>query len=225
MRQTGHHIIPEAAWKEIFCDMTLWDKVLDTTEATVGQNYIDHNALAHREYSTRVKERINEYLTHNKIDPCCRVEKKDVEAILKLIKNSPDPYINGFNEAIRTGGKEGLAKWLDSGARDIAKAERKALQEAQKASGTIGGKLRYVKYGGKVVKVILIGSFIYTASTEGIEAATIETLRDMVFADEVQWGIDNGQKWLNDKYPPIPLSDKCNKCGVKSSTVEYPTPR
>jgi len=79
-----------------------------------------------------------------------------------------------------------------------------------KASGVV----RYAKLGGKVVKVVLVGQFIYLASQNGLQAATDQTVRDLIFADE----FETGGKWLvdttEDFLQPLTQEECCKRNGL-----------
>jgi hypothetical protein len=105
-----------------------------------------------------------------------------------LVKNSTDPYLRGFNSVVGRG-TEAVEGWY------AAEGAAIRAEEAAIVAGRAGAVVRYARYGGKVVKVVLIGSFIYLATENGLQAAAEQTVRDLIFADEIL----AGDEWLVDK--------------------------
>ena len=215
MRMPGHHLIPEAVLGRICPKMghDIWESFLDVAGAVIPTPLDDHNRTAHGEYNKRVEQLIRDYMKSKKIKCGCLSGKKAEKFagnILNAVKNSNDPYIRGFNGVVGQG-TEAVAAWRDREGAAILADEASVLSAtAVKASGVV----RYAKLGGKVVKVVLVGQFIYLASQNGLQAATDQTVRDLIFADE----FETGGKWLvdttEDFLQPLTQEECCKRNGL-----------
>jgi hypothetical protein len=108
LRMSGHHIISENnVWAAIFGNdsrmMELWNQTCDTEDAVVGLKFLEkemrHNYFAHPIYNEKVTGIINDYMNSLNIDKF-KINESHVKEILQLLKNSRDPFISGFNNAI-----------------------------------------------------------------------------------------------------------------------------
>ena len=215
MRMPGHHLIPEAVLGRICPKMghDIWESFLDVAGAVIPTPLDDHNRTAHGEYNKRVEQLIRDYMKSKKIKCGCLSGKKAEKFagnILNAVKNSNDPYIRGFNGVVGQG-TEAVAAWRDREGAAILADEASVLSAtAVKASGVV----RYAKLGAKVVKVVLVGQFIYLASQNGLQAATDQTVRDLIFADE----FETGGKWLvdttEDFLQPLTQEECCKRNGL-----------
>ncbi len=189
LRQKGHHLVPESVLRSICGDkgQKLWEDFLDVAEGVIPTPLNDHDYTAHGEYNKRVAQLITDFMRANKLNCNC-LKKGHAKKFLKLVKNSTDPYLRGFNSVVGRG-TEAVEGWY------AAEGAAIRAEEAAIVAGRAGAVVRYARYGGKVVKVVLIGSFIYLATENGLQAAAEQTVRDLIFADEIL----AGDEWLVDK--------------------------
>lgn len=159
-------------------------------EGTINVPTRDHGPRAHPEYSKRVGRILDDYYSKAKTkgrNLCKCLTEADAQRMLKWVEKSDDPYIQGFLEVVG-GGDAAVEEWALTKGSAILNRESQLLAR--------GGVLRYGKYLGRVVAVVIVANTVYYASENGAEAAAIRTLKDFTFYDEINGSTD----WMNDKF-------------------------
>ena len=187
----GHHIIPRAVWISIFGEENLhiWKKYLNSQGEMVFSK--DHNFTGHGEYNRRVKREIEEYLRNNRINKNC-IDKKIAADIFKHIKSSVDPYIKGFNYAVKKQAtqKEFVKHWYETEGKNILKFEEEALCLTQKKFVTKFGQKNSKKYFSRVkyivkkTDILLVVFFVYDTTVYGADTASQNVVNQILFVEE-----------------------------------------
>ena len=156
-----------------------------------------HGVSGHKEYNKRVGQLTKDYINKTGVNPSgltAKEAKKFGQGLLNEIQNAEDAYIRGFNSQVRSGKTQRqIQKW----AKGYRREEQTALRATQKAAGGGSGKLvKTMRAGGKVLKVVAIGTFVYYVNEGRVAYAAEQSARDFVFADEITY--------LGDKYVSEP---------------------
>jgi RHS repeat-associated protein len=208
LRQRGHHLIAESILRNLCGDkgQQFWENFLDVAEGVIPTPLDDHDFTAHAEYNKRVARLITDFMRAKKLRCNC-LKKGHAKKFLQLVRRSTDPYIRGFNSIVAKGAEAVKAWYAAEGAAIRA-------EEAAVLAGRAGAVVRYARYGGKVVKVVLVGSFIYIATENGLQAAAEQTVRDLVFADEILAGGAWLEEMATDFLTPLGHGACCSRNGL-----------
>jgi RHS repeat-associated protein len=215
----GHHRVPWSPFTDAFGPGSdkVFLKVLNTPGVSVTATS-EHNFYAHGEYNRRVRAIIDAYKNEKKI-ACGCVTEADAREILRRVDISPDPYIKGFNANVKS--RRTLEKWMNNTGEEIIAAERRAIREAKRLAGRKPAWFVYAKRGGKLIKFIGVGTFIYTATQEGVRAATEQEMLDLIFAREIQAGGRIMVDTVEEFFKPVTFEERCRASGIEDDD-EWP---